>query len=306
MKIFILTDGGADTGLGHVSRCVALAQSFKRRKSPAALIINGDKSLLPLLGGSNYKMFNWHDDQGTLLKIIKSSDITVVDSYLAGPLLNKEIAASTKLPVYLDDTKRAVYPKGIIVNGSIGAEKMGYKRKKGVKYLLGMEYAYLRKPFWTGVSRRIKKNIRDVLITFGGTSQDNIISVMVDFLSRKFPQMRFNIVSNKIDACSMKELMLDSDIAISAGGQTLYELARIGTPTICICIADNQLNNIRGWQKAGFIEYAGWRNDARLLRKVYKALNTIYSFGERVKRSDAGRRMIDGRGVHRIVDALLG
>ncbi|MDQ7082427.1 MAG: glycosyltransferase [Aquificota bacterium] len=52
----------------------------------------------------------------------------------------------------------------------------------------------------------------------------------------------------------MKNLMLDADIAISAGGQTLYELARVGVPTIAVAVAENQMWNVSEWQEAGFIE----------------------------------------------------
>ena len=51
------------------------------------------------------------------------------------------------------------------------------------------------------------------------------------------------------------------DLAISASGQTLYELACIGVPTIAIGIIDNQKNNIKNWINQGFIEYAGCWND---------------------------------------------
>lgn len=36
-------------------------------------------------------------------------------------------------------------------------------------------------------------------------------------------------------------LMQKADIAISAGGFTLYELCACGTPTITYCMADNQM-----------------------------------------------------------------
>lgn len=49
------------------------------------------------------------------------------------------------------------------------------------------------------------------------------------------------------DAERMKDVMAGSDLAISAAGQTLYELARIGLPTIAIAVARDQLGNVEGW-----------------------------------------------------------
>lgn len=52
-----------------------------------------------------------------------------------------------------------------------------------------------------------------------------------------------------LDAEHMKTLMLESDVAISAGGQTLYELASVGLPTIAIQVVDNQSEDISGFLK---------------------------------------------------------
>ena len=54
--------------------------------------------------------------------------------------------------------------------------------------------------------------------------------------------------------------MQEADLAISAGGTTLYELCAVGTPTICYSMADNQLDNVRQFEKDGLMYYAG---DAR-------------------------------------------
>jgi UDP-2,4-diacetamido-2,4,6-trideoxy-beta-L-altropyranose hydrolase len=45
----------------------------------------------------------------------------------------------------------------------------------------------------------------------------------------------------------MKHAMLETDIAISNGRQTLYKLVRVGVPTIAIGVAENQLGNIKEW-----------------------------------------------------------
>ena len=58
------------------------------------------------------------------------------------------------------------------------------------------------------------------------------------------------------------------DLAVSAAGQTLYELAQMGVPTIAIQVADNQKDNIEGWLKAGFIHFAGEWDDAKLVENL--------------------------------------
>jgi RimJ/RimL family protein N-acetyltransferase len=56
----------------------------------------------------------------------------------------------------------------------------------------------------------------------------------------------------------MAELMTASDIAVSAAGQTLFELARCGVPTIAVGVAENQRHNLEGFTDAGVCYNAGW------------------------------------------------
>ncbi|NLV76359.1 MAG: UDP-2,4-diacetamido-2,4,6-trideoxy-beta-L-altropyranose hydrolase, partial [Tissierellia bacterium] len=52
---------------------------------------------------------------------------------------------------------------------------------------------------------------------------------------------KYNNVKFYMNVKNMKNLMINNDLAISAGGNTLYELCACGIPTIAIIIADNQL-----------------------------------------------------------------
>jgi spore coat polysaccharide biosynthesis predicted glycosyltransferase SpsG len=102
----------------------------------------------------------------------------------------------------------------------------------------------------------------------------------------------------------MRDIMLDCDVAISACGQTLYELARTGTATIGICAAENQAQNIAGLQQVGFLEYAGWYNDKKLPDKMERAMNRFRDCEERAGFGSNGTKYVDGRGPERIASVL--
>ena len=59
MKVVILTEGGADIGFGHITRCLSLYQAFEEKGIVSEMIINGDGSVLGLLRNSNYQIFDW-------------------------------------------------------------------------------------------------------------------------------------------------------------------------------------------------------------------------------------------------------
>ena len=107
------------------------------------------------------------------------------------------------------------------------------------------------------------------------------------------------------DAEKMKRIMIESDLAISAGGQTLYELLRTGTPTIGICIVDNQEMGLKNWKRVGCLEYLGWYDQKHLLDRLKRAISKLLMVNERRKRSRIGRKYLDGKGPSRVIDFLL-
>ena len=99
--------------------------------------------------------------------------------------------------------------------------------------------------------------------------------------------------------------MLNSDMAISACGQTLNELASVGVPTIGVCIAENQLGNIKGWEKIGFLEYAGWYSMGNILEKIKNVIEHLKNSKERKNKFKIAKKFINGKGSSRIIKISL-
>jgi spore coat polysaccharide biosynthesis predicted glycosyltransferase SpsG len=327
MKIFIVTEVNKETGFGHLTRCSSIYHAFEECEIFPEFIINSDGLAANLLKDKRYKIFNWLENTKILLDLIDGADVVLIDSYLMEINLYKAISELVKICVYIDDNKRIDYPKGIIVNGSIHAEKLGYQQKEDVVYLLGNKYILLRKEFSSAPKREMKNEPKSVMLTFGSSDTRNMTPGVLKLLVKKCPGMikkvligkgfnnisEIEIVKDKkteliyyLDAKKMKEVMLDSDIVISAGGQTINELAAIGTPTVGICAADNQIRNLEGWAKVGFLKFAGWHNNAQLLEKVSDCLHQLKPHRVRKMVSEIGRKYADGLGNKRVVDKILG
>ena len=103
----------------------------------------------------------------------------------------------------------------------------------------------------------------------------------------------------------MHALMESVDLAITAGGQTLYELACVGTPSICIEVVDNQRDDIREFQKKGFLAYAGKWNHPRLNARLLSNMRNFESLSVRKSASLKGRKLVDGKGARRLVSSCL-
>lgn len=113
-------------------------------------------------------------------------------------------------------------------------------------------------------------------------------------------------IFENLDAEGMKNLMLSVDIAISAGGQTTYELARVGVPSILIAVSDNQISNCKGWQEANFAKYAGWWSDTKIMDNLIYYLRELKNLEIRKKMSSIGRFLVDGQGARRVVKIFGG
>jgi len=326
MKVFIITEGSKNTGFGHMTRCLSLYQAFEEEKIISEFILNSDDNVKYLLKGINYQKSNWIKKRDKLFELIKDADIVIIDSYLADISLYNKIVNLVKNSVYIDDNKRLDYPNGIVVNGNINAEKLKYPKKDGVKYLLGTKYTPLRKEFWKVPKKKIKEKIESIMVTFGGDDAKNMTPKVLAFLNEKYPNLIKNIIIGRAfqnideikkytdkntnliyypDAEKMKEVMLESDIAISACGQTLNELASIGVPTIGVCIAENQLGNVKGWEKVGFLEYAGGHSKGDILEKIKNLIKILEDAKVRKNKSKIGIKFIDGKGSLRIIRLSL-
>lgn len=323
-KVIFLTEGGKNIGFGHITRCISLLQAFEEKGVISEFIVNGDDTVSDFLKEKK-QVFDWLKDK-QLPKPVKNAAIVIIDSYLADLKIYQRIAKSVKLAMYIDDNRRIDYPAGVVLNGALYAKELGYPERKGAIYLLGNQYTLLRKEFRGMQEKGIKSGIETILITFGGSDFNNMMPKILKLLTDNYPSLYKKAIVGKgcrnIDeirmledknieviyapkTIEMRDLMQGADIAISAGGQTLSELAAAGVPTIGICVAKNQLNNIRDWEKAGFIEYAGSWEDGDLAKRLKECIENIRDANIRKDRSLKGQRVIDGNGCLRVRDFLL-
>lgn len=322
MKVVILTEGGNDKGFGHVARCSSIYQAFVHFNVSVDFIIDGDDSIKSIINEIDYISHDWLND----LSIINEADIVVIDSYLANVEIYNEISKNVSLIVSIDDNNRINYPKGIIVNGTLDVSNMEYIKRDGIKYLVGKDFIPLRNDFWEIPKLKINDDIKNILITMGGNDLRNLIPKILKSLNNNFSEVHIKIIIAKSfnniseieslknnhveliyspDSEKMLNLMLNTDLAISSSGQTLYELARIGVPTIAIGIIDNQKNNIKNWQNTGFIEYAGCWNDQNLFNVILKKIELLKDKNIRCEKRLKGINAVDGKGSLRIVKAIL-
>ncbi len=324
MRVAIVTEGGVEAGFGHVVRCSSLCDAFVCRGIEPEFIVQGDSSVVPLLEGKRVCFVDWLRQPELLWHYLNGEEVVILDAISVTRELSLEIGRHCRLPVYIDDFNDYSYERGIAVDWTIFAET--YHRNRNECNLFGTHYAALRKEFWPEPIRLTSNRVDRILLTMGGSDirgltpgilqklvsdyPDAVIMVIVGRGFTNIPailaQARGNVqLIYYPDAEQIKDVMASVDLAVSAGGQTLYELARLRVPTIAVAVADNQMYDIDGWLRAGFIEYAGAWGDRELPDEVAAAVFRLLDPKERERRAWVGGEFMDGRGAERIIDAVM-
>jgi len=305
MRVAIVTEGGKNIGFGHITRCLSLYEEFKRRKIPIIFVVNEDAVLKEKLKGKPCRTYQAGTSKiKEIIKAIEGFDALVIDSYLLALGDYLEIRSVIPWLICIDDNQRLDYPADVIVNGAVYAQELNYPKVADRKYLLGPSFIPIRPEFAKAPRRRIKDEIENILITFGGNDPLKRMPKIRSFLKTRYPSIAVDVLHNK-NVRAVIQLMRQADIAISAGGQTLYELACTGAPTVGICVADNQINNLEGWEQKGFLKYCGWYDEPDVCQRLQGALAAMRDKKLREKMSRIGQKFVDGRGAERTVAKIL-
>lgn len=315
MKTGVFADGGEGMGLGHLSRCLGLAQAIQRCYGHRPIFITSHKGCK-----------DWVHRHGFLSEPLRNRkwDWVILDSYRVTRAQIEIMRRSAHELVYIDDLGRTDIPCDWILNSSIYAHKIPYAKSGGRGLLLGPKFQPLRKEFWNSVSPHpIRSDVRHILVTLGGWADPKLTKSIVNVIRKALPQPILHMVSGPVNKTvpeeggerivvhrsprSLKEPAKLCDLAVSGGGQTLYEFARIGLPGVTIPLAANQSDNVKGFEAAGVFVSAGSpekRDFHDRLKECLRHLGRNVKLRKRM--SEAGQSLIDGKGAERAVHAWMG
>ena len=324
----IVTEGGMTFGFGHITRCLSISHQFKKYGYKIDFIINGDNSLNNLLQDEDFIIFDWEKNLDKLLSLLDSS-IILIDSIEIPDEQIKAIENKNIPIIFIDDEKRRnILNSGFVIDWTVLSDKQNYfnPKKNNVTYFLGSKFTPLRDDFSNAFLNPIKNNIQNILISFGGSDVRNLTPKVLRLLNNNYPDLTKNIIigngfSNIEEVENLKtknvnfifnatsqdmiRFMQTCDLAISAGGQTLYELARIGTPTIAIILVENAKDDTIGWEKVGSLVNIGWWNDEDMLSNLDGSINNLQDYECRKLMQNCGQKYINQNGAKYLVEKIL-
>ena len=324
-SLAIVTEGGRSVGLGHLRRCVTLAEALTRGGVHTTFRVAGGEAAEALVRDAGFPMEAHADlsDAAELSGWIAGSPAegVLIDSYRA----DEEVflACAAKKTIVIDDLADRPLPVDMVINSTIAAERLDYGRLTPARLLLGPRYALLRPEFTAVSERRPRPSIERVMITLGGSDHGSLASSIVRWCAAAAPTAALDVVigpfferldllreleSDRIvllEQPHMRDVMLLADLAVTSGGQTLFELAATGTPAIVLTTAANQVEHARAFADRGTVVLAGSADDPDLPARFAIAYESVRDVAARAEMSRRGRELVDGRGAERTASAIV-
>jgi spore coat polysaccharide biosynthesis predicted glycosyltransferase SpsG len=317
--------GGPRLGFGHIVRALSLSKAMQ---VPPRMSVRGTtetKKVAHRLGGlvKEQSLADVLARGDVRLLVIDDPDTEAATDALALARRHGAMVAS------VHDLGLAPIASDLAIDGSLA---MLRKAWPATEALLGPRYAVLDPTLLTsgpsvGQSMRSQSEGRlRVLVSLGGgprvsaglriaraiadANPDTWVTLAAGFnaraLATKHPRVRL------LESPSwLRSELARVDVAVVAGGVTLYEAALLGVPSVSLAVVPAQMPTIRAFERVGASIAAGVlpsRDRAAAERTRAKAVQAVDALladeDERRAMAVQGQQQVDGRGALRVAAAL--
>lgn len=345
MPCIVRVDGDPHLGLGHVIRCLTLADELKRQGARIIFLIReADGVGRSLIERHEYEIrgiptaASLSEDLEFLCATIRSvqaqcgeASMVLLDGYAFSADYQRGVLSTGATLTYVDDLARGPQVARLVLNQNIWARPDCYADlAPHSRLLLGPHYALVRREFTEAARLRASPEprvVRQVLVTLGGADGENVTGRVAKWLSelhvparcvllvgpgypylrelRTWVQQRPERFTLVSAPEDVAALMAQMDVAISNAGSTCWELCCLGVPTFVIILADNQVRIAEGLSAAGIFENLGWFTALTAERLGRRVNALLENQAQRDTMSGLARRLVDGLGAQRVASAMV-
>lgn len=333
MNIVIRVDAHTEIALGHLRRCIRLGQTLGDLGHNLNFVVYDDLAAKLALdeAGVNYRLIPYKinvpasvdSEVAVLAENSETEDILIIDSYSVDDEYIAKVNHFYEKIIYLDDLGMD-FNVDMVINPSCKVHESDYVAQD---VLRGMEYVILGDEYINGRQNTREGKSESILITMGGIDHYDLSSRVIPIFEEIAPDIEINIVIgpyyeniaqirqvasgsdlkiNYFEGLSnIHPVIMQSDLAITAGGFTTYELAAMGTPCVGIALWDNQKGNIECLSNKGALLPLYYHEDPKFDEELKESLSLLMKNKElRVTMSDLARSTIDGLGAKRISEEV--
>jgi len=275
-KIIFNVIGSIEIGMGHIYRSLALAHEITNHE--VIFVCDAQYQLaVTKIASMDYKIISTNDVLNTILSRkpnLVINDVLDTEEDFILNLKQKNIKV-----VNFEDFGTGSKLTNITIN-----ELFEEPILNGSNYLWGHQYYFLRDEFNDARPHKFVEKVSSVLISFGGTDQNNLTLVTLkaiidlaktnnliinivcgggyiykDDLIIEINKLNYSYINLTFASGVISKIMENSQIAISSNGRTVYELADMHIPSIIIAQHERELTHSFPKLETGFINLGVFR-----------------------------------------------
>ncbi|MEC1715541.1 UDP-2,4-diacetamido-2,4,6-trideoxy-beta-L-altropyranose hydrolase [Schinkia azotoformans] len=315
MQILIRADASTEIGSGHIMRCLTLADMLRKEGATVYFVCRELKGhLCRLIEAKGYHClrlshlkptFDQQKDAQETLCLLEFNglkfDIVIIDHYLIDSLWEQAVRTAIPNIMVIDDLANRKHDCDILLDQNyFKSFEIRYDDlvPTGCNKLLGLKYLLLRPEFYEENTVNDKKcnPIQDLLIFYGGSDPTNETVKVLEALDQiKLTDLSIHIVVGLSNAnlklienrCRdrnfhfyvqidyLGQLMKKVDLALGAGGVTMWERCYLGLPSIITVVAENQKASTEAAAEYGAVWNLGWHENVKVSNLVDTINNAI-------------------------------
>ena len=262
MQLIFRADGNAQIGMGHVMRCLALANMLGSgfrfavvRPAPEVVrwIEEANGTVVPLAT----------DDIEVFLAVVASNDVAVLDGYAFNETYQRAVRERVRRLVFIDDLAAGRQVADIVINHAGRITETQYEMEPYTKLHLGPQYALLRPEFLRSEGFGPPPINGSIFVSLGGADPHNTSLTVLQAIRQLDATLPVHLVLGpfhpgraaieafqnqlpnltilqNLSAAQMVAELQQCSLAITACSTIAYEVCTVNRPLIAIVTADNQ------------------------------------------------------------------
>jgi len=287
--ILFVVRGNNIIGLGHVYNTLLLANDILNHKI-TFLVIKDSLLAYKKINMKNYPVFMQENEN--ILEDIKkiSPDIIINDILDTSEEYIENLKQLNVKVINFEDLGDGAKKADLVINAIYPEKEILTNHYFGHKYFL------LRDEFLYSSIKQASKDVRNILITFGGVDPNNYtkkvldsiydyciknninIDIVAGFGYDKYDTLKeFKNIKVHKNISNLSYFMYKSDLVFTSAGRTVYEIASIGTPAIVLAQNERELTHFFASSEYGFLNLGlGYKLENRyILEEFVKLVNNF-------------------------------
>ena len=323
MRYIFFVEASTEVGYGHLYECLAISEYISKKDIKFLFFDSSDIAERI----AREKGYTTQRIDGISLQNIEldNCECIIMNTRKNELSLQKYLKNKCNTLLLIDELGNKELDCDIIINFSICKEWLVYKFNRSPRQFFGADFYPLRKEFINANKKMDAQHNGKVLVSMGGADRTRTTLLLAELFSEiESPEFTYLIgpgfnfreeqirektkgkLNHKIISYSenIAEVMAKHSIIFSAGGNTLFEAAYLGVPTMIVW--EDHHERIQGGEFAnkGVSLLLGSKDEIKSLSVLNKLNNLMNNRVLYEKMAANAQALVDGKGCIRIANIL--